>query len=56
MTSLYARRLAAHDLARGAHLGVLRTLGVLALLLFATAARADAVDDTLAKFLDDKFP
>jgi urea transport system permease protein len=56
MTSLYARRLSAHDLARGAHLGVLRTLGVLALLLFATAARADAVDDTLAKFLADKFP
>ena len=25
-------------------------------LLFAGAARADAVDDTLAKFLDDKFP
>ena len=25
-------------------------------MAFATAARADAVDDTLAKFLDDKFP
>src|SRR3984957_10502143 len=56
MTSLKARRLAAHDFARGAHLGVLRTLGVLALLLFSGAARADAVDDALAKFLDDKFP
>ena len=34
-------------------------LGVLALfacLLFAAAARADALDDTLAKFLADKFP
>jgi len=57
MTSLTARRLAAQDFARGAHLGVLRTLGVLALFLFSgAAARADAVDDTLAKFLDDKFP
>ncbi|HEY3623932.1 MAG TPA: urea ABC transporter permease subunit UrtB [Roseiarcus sp.] len=37
-------------------LGVLRALGVIALLAFATAARADALDDTLAKFLDDKFP
>src|SRR5271166_288733 len=34
----------------------LRTLGFLALLMFAGAARADALDDTLAKFLDDKFP
>jgi urea transport system permease protein len=49
MTSLNARRLAAH-------LGALRAIGVLALIMFATAARADAVDDTLAKFLDDKFP
>ena len=34
-------------------------LGVLALfasVLFCSAARADALDDTLAKFLDDKFP
>jgi urea transport system permease protein len=36
--------------------GFLRAIGVLALIAFATAARADAVDDTLAKFLDDKFP
>ncbi len=49
MTSPYARRLAAH-------LGALRAIGVLALIVFATGARADAVDDTLAKFLDDKFP
>ena len=49
MTSLVARRLAAH-------LGALRAIGILALVVFATAARADAVDDTLAKFLDDKFP
>src|ERR1700693_4513304 len=49
MTSLNARRF-------GAHLGALRAIGVLALIMFATAARADAVDDTLAKFLDDKFP
>jgi urea transport system permease protein len=56
MTSLNARRLAVPDFARGAHLRVLRTLGALALLLFSGAARADAVDDTLAKFLADKFP
>jgi urea transport system permease protein len=56
MTSLIDRRLAAHDFARGAHLGILRAIGVLTLLMFATAARADAVDDTLAKFLADKFP
>jgi urea transport system permease protein len=37
-------------------LGAFRALGVIALLAFATAARADALDDTLAKFLDDKFP
>ncbi len=49
MTSLVARRLVAH-------LGALRAIGILALIVFATAARADAVDDTLAKFLDDKFP
>ena len=30
-------------------------LALLACLLFAGAARADALDDTLAKFLDDKF-
>ena len=31
-------------------------MGIFALAVFATVARADAVDDTLAKFLDDKFP
>jgi urea transport system permease protein len=56
MTSLNDRRLAAQDFARGAHLRILRTLGVIGLIVFATAARAEAVDDTLAKFLDDKFP
>ena len=49
MTPLCARRLAAH-------LRALRAIGVLAVIAFATAARADAVDDTLTKFLDDKFP
>jgi len=56
MTSSNDCRLAAHDFARGFALRALRALGVLALLAFATTARADAVDDTLAKFLDDKFP
>src|SRR5208282_881328 len=56
MTSSNASRLAAHDFARGFGLPALRALGVLALLAFASSARADAVDDTLAKFLDDKFP
>ena len=56
MTSLNARRLAAHDFAPGAPLSVLRTIGVLALIVFATVAHAGALDDTLAKFLDDKFP
>jgi urea transport system permease protein len=49
MTSLSARRLFGH-------LGALRAIGLLALTAFATAAHADAVDDTLARFLDDKFP
>jgi urea transport system permease protein len=49
MTPLCARRLATH-------LRALRAIGVLAVMAFATVARADAVDDTLAKFLDDKFP
>jgi urea transport system permease protein len=49
MTPLCARRLAAH-------LRALRAIGILAVIAFATAARADAVDDTLGKFLDDKFP
>ena len=56
MTSLNARHLAALNFARGAHLRAVRALGILALLVLTTAARADAVDDTLAKFLDDKFP
>jgi urea transport system permease protein len=37
-------------------LQVLRALGFFVLLLIAGAARADALDDTLARFLDDKFP
>ena len=49
MTPLCARRLATH-------LRALRAIGILAVMAFATVARADAVDDTLAKFLDDKFP
>ena len=49
MTPLCARRLATH-------LRALRAIGVLAVMASATVARADAVDDTLAKFLDDKFP
>ena len=56
MTSLNARHLAALSFARGVPLRAVRALGILALLAFATAARADAIDDTLAKFLDDKFP
>jgi len=56
MTSLNDRRLAAHDFARGAHLRILRAFSVMALLAFSGAAHADAVDDTLAKFLSDKFP
>jgi urea transport system permease protein len=49
MTSLCARRLAPR-------LRALRAIGILAVMAFTTVARADAVDDTLAKFLDDKFP
>jgi urea transport system permease protein len=56
MTSPNARRLVAHDTARGFRLRALRVLGVIALLAFAGSARADAVDDTLARFLGDKFP
>ena len=56
MTSPNASRLAVHEFARRFRPRVLGALGVLALLMFASAARADAVDDTLAKFLDDKFP
>ncbi len=56
MTSPNASRLAAQDFARRFRLRVFGALGVLALLMVASAARADAVDDTLAKFLDDKFP
>ena len=56
MTSSNARHLVAHDTARGFRLRVLRALGVIALLAFAGSARADAVDDTLARFLGDKFP
>ena len=56
MTSPNARRLVAHDTARGLRLRALRVLGVIALLAFAGSAWADAVDDTLARFLGDKFP
>jgi hypothetical protein len=37
-------------------LGVLRALGVVGVLLSSGAARADALDDTVARFLVDKFP
>ena len=56
MTSSNVCRLAAHDLTCGACFRALRALGILTLLVFATGARADAIDDTLAKFLEDKFP
>ena len=56
MTSPNASRLAVDEFARRFRPRVLGALCVLALLMFASAARADAVDDTLAKFLDDKFP
>jgi urea transport system permease protein len=55
MTSSNACRLAAHDFGSGIHLRALRAIGILALAVFASSARADAVDDTLAKFLADKF-
>ena len=56
MTPSNAGRLAAEDIARGFRLRALLALGLLALLLSAGSVRADALDDTLAKFLDDKFP
>ena len=56
MTSPNASRLAAQGFARRFRLRVFGAIGVLAILIVASAARADAVDDTLAKFLDDKFP
>ena len=56
MTSQIARRLAAHDFAGSVRLNVVRAIGVLVFIVFATVARADAVDATLAKFLVDKFP
>jgi hypothetical protein len=56
MTSQIARRLAAHDFAGSFRLNVFRAIGVLVFIVFATVARADAVDDTLAKLLVDKFP
>jgi urea transport system permease protein len=34
----------------------LRSLAILAFVALATLARADALDDTLARFLEDKFP
>src|SRR5208337_4009263 len=42
--------------ARGGRRAALSVLALLACLLFTGAVRADALDDTLAKFLDDKFP
>ncbi len=56
MTSPHASRLAVQGFARLVRLRVFGVIGVLALLMAAGAACADAVDDTLAKFLDDKFP
>jgi len=56
MTSPNASRLAVREFARRFRLRVCGALGVCALLIFASAARADAVDDTLAKFLEDRFP
>jgi urea transport system permease protein len=56
MTPSNARRLADHDSARSLRLRVLRRLGFLALLFPASLVRADALDDTLAKFLGDKYP
>ena len=55
MTSPNARRLAAHDFALGFLPRLLRTLGVAVALMSPVAARADAIDDTLARFLADKF-
>jgi urea transport system permease protein len=56
MTSSNACRVAPHGFVRGVGLRALRALGVVVFIAFAGGARADAVDDTLAKFLDDKFP
>ncbi|HKI14141.1 MAG TPA: urea ABC transporter permease subunit UrtB [Roseiarcus sp.] len=56
MTSPNASRPGAQGFARRFRLRVFGAIGVLALLMVASTARADAVDDTLAKFLDDKFP
>ena len=56
MTPSNARRLAAYDFARGFPLRILRAFSLLTLLVTASLARADALDDTLGKFLDDKFP
>jgi urea transport system permease protein len=56
MTSPSARRLVAHKVARGFGPRVLLAFNVIALLVFVSAARADAIDDTLAKFIADKFP
>jgi urea transport system permease protein len=52
MTLLSAPRCAG----RRVPVGLLRALAVAIALVFAGAARADALDDTLAKFLADKFP
>jgi urea transport system permease protein len=47
--------LAAHHFARRFGLPVFGALAIVTLLIIATACRADPLDDTLAKFLDDKF-
>ena len=41
---------------QSADLLLLRWIAILVLLCAATIARADSIDDALAKFLDDKFP
>jgi urea transport system permease protein len=56
MTPSNVRRLADYDFVRSFRLRVLRVLSLLALLFSASLACADALDDTLAKFLGDKFP
>ncbi len=43
-------------LARFARMAAFAALALFACLIFSGAARADALDDTLARFLNDKFP
>ncbi len=49
-------RFARPDLAGVVRAPIFALISVIALLMFAGAARADTLDDTLARFLDDKFP